>query len=97
MSSHSEACQRKKNASRGHLYLRYTVVIIKIPCGFPYFDAEALLKPFMWDPASKRQYGFELVLPPFLFYLIHFADVFIIHSMPGSLHFFSLWMPANAN
>ena len=53
-----------KNASCEYLYLKYPVLIIKIPCGFPYFNAEALLKPFMWDPASKLQRGFEFISPP---------------------------------
>lgn len=81
--------QKKRNASRGYLYLKYAVVIINIPCGFPYFDAEASLKPLMWGPASKLQYGFEfipLTPSPSLFYLRRFADVFITHHMPGSLY-----------
>lgn len=52
-----------KTASQVYLYLKYTVVIITIPYGFTYFDAETSLKLFMWGPGSKLQYGFEFTPP----------------------------------
>lgn len=61
---HTDTLVNLKNASGVYLYLNYTIVIIKIPCGFPYFDVEASLKPFMWGPTSKLHYGFEFLSPP---------------------------------
>lgn len=46
--AHTGRLSNVKNASRGYLYLKYTVAIIKIPGGFPDFEAEASLKAFMW-------------------------------------------------